>query len=114
MVTIRLRTKHAKRALAGVFAACVAATAMAYSSGGLQHTHADEAPDPSKLRQHHAAPSGGGDQALETQDNGGDQGSTELADNGGVGGGGLQSPPFGPTGGAYGPGDNNESSGPGF
>src|SRR5690348_11774759 len=98
MAKIRFKPRHAKRALAGAFAACVAATAMAYSSGGLQN-HGDEAPDPSKLQQQQSGGASGGDQVADTQDNGGGQGSTQLADNGGAPGGGgpLTSPPSTPA-----------------
>src|SRR5215472_16624146 len=111
MATPRIRTTQAKRAFAGAFAACVAATAMAYSSGGLQHS--DEAPDPSKLQQQQGG-QGGGDTASDTQDNSQGQGSYQVAGNGaapgGAPGGGLS----GASGGG-GPGDNNDGSdGPGF
>src|SRR5690349_13629965 len=115
MAKPRLRSAHANRAFAGVFAACVAATAMAYSSGGLQHTHADEAPDPSHLHQPHDGQSGG-DVAADTQDNiGPGQGGFDLAEGGPFAGGqDLIGPPGPPGGGAFGPGDSNDSDGPGF
>jgi hypothetical protein len=116
MATLRFRSRHAKRAFAGAFAACVAAAAMAYSSGGLQHTHDDEAPDPSHLRQDHGGQAGGGDVVANVQDNGQGQGGFDLAQGGPpVGGADLIGGPTGPLGGgAFGPGDNNDSDGPGF
>jgi hypothetical protein len=116
MATLRFRSRHAKRAFAGALAACVAATAMAFSSGGWRHTNDDEAPDPSHLRQDHGGQAGGGGVAADTQDNGQGPGGFDLAQGGPPAGDAdlMGGPPGPPGGGAFGPGDNNDSDGPGF
>src|SRR3954463_8809646 len=117
VIRARFRSRHAKLLLSGVFATFVAASAMAFGSGGMQHPHQDEAPNAGLPHAGQGGGSGGGDTTLETQQNSApDGGSVQLADNGAPGGGNILGggPPATP-GGSYGPGDNNDNdSGNGF
>src|SRR5579859_5275277 len=108
MVPPRSRSRHAKRLFVTVAATFVAAGAMAYSTGGGQQHHQDEAPT-----KFHVASNGGaygaGDVVLETQQT--DAGDGGAPDPGiGAGGSGVGSDPV--TGGAprglYGPGDGHD------
>src|SRR6185312_15295612 len=87
MLRARFKTRHAKRLLAALCSTFVAAGAMAYSTGGLQFRHADEAPHGA----HGGGHGGGGSEYL----NGGAQGALQDLASGG------------PQG-AFGPGDAHD------
>ena len=105
MVPPRSRTRHAKRLFATVFATFVAAGAMAYSTGGSQHPHQDEAPHNDTQV---ASNGSGGDTTLETQQGSG--GGSGGGGGGGSGGGSRTIKPDAPHG-AYGPGDGHDNGG---
>ena len=103
MIPARPRTKHARRIVVTLFAAFVAAGAMAYATGGWHHHHDDEAPHDPKVSGNGSG-SGGSDTELPIQAS---AGRGDGFGDGAPHGGSQIVTADGPHG-AYGPGDGTD------